>query len=466
VGKSGTRASAAEVLVHLDRSAPVPLRTQLEQVLRDQIRSGILQAGATLPSTRILAADLGISRRLVVEAYQQLSAEGYLTTTERSTTRVGKICGVEARPAQLHDPPVARYDLRPGMPGLSGFPRAAWLKSITTAIKSAPSDAFAYPDPQGSNVLRNALAEYLRRVRAVVAEPDRIVICAGFTQALSLLTQVLHGQAIALEDPGVIGRSQTILAAGGKYVGIPVDDMGLRSDLLPGIEAAAVVVAPAHHFPLGVTLSASRRSQLLSWALRDRLIIEDDYDAEFRYDRQPVGAVQGLEPEQVAYVGTVSKTLAPAMRLGWLVLPRSLVGPIIEAKRSHDAGSPTLDQLALADMIDGGAYERHLRRVRRVYRQRRDHLVTALREYLPAARIGGIAAGLHLVVRLPVDRDSTEIVAAAAENDLAIAGLHRYMLTDMVDSQCRVLVGYANATPDAMDTAIRKLAKIVAAFGR
>jgi len=448
------------VLVHLDRSASVPLHIQLEQVLRDQIRSGVLQAGAILPSTRVLASDLGISRRLVVEVYQQLSAESYLSTAERSTTRVGKVDGVEARAAP-HDPPVARYDLRPGMPGLSEFPRAAWLKSITTAMKSAPTAAFAYPDPRGSNVLRNVLAEYLCRVRAVAAEPDRMVICAGFTQALSLLTHVTHGQVIALEDPGVIGRAKTILAAGGKYVDIPVDDMGLRSDLLPDIDAAAVVVAPAHHFPLGVTLAASRRSRLLSWARGDRLIIEDDYDAEFRYDRQPVGAVQGLAPEQVAYVGTVSKTLAPAMRLGWLVLPGSLVDSITEAKRNHDAGSPTLDQLALADMIECGAYERHLRRVRRIYRQRRDHLVKAIRTYLPAARIGGIAAGLHLVVRLPLDRDSAEIVAAAAENDLAIAGLHRYLLTDMADSQCRILVGYANVTPDAMDTAIRKLARIV-----
>lgn len=212
--------------MHLDRSASVPLHTQLEQVLRDQIRSGILRAGAALPSTRTLAADLGISRRLVVEAYQQLSAEGYLTTMERSTTRVGKIYGVAARPVP-HDPPVARYDLRPGLPGLSEFPRADWLKSITTAIKGAPAAAFAYPDPQGSNVLRNAVAGYLSRVRAVAAEPDRIVISAGFTQALSLLTHVLHGQVIALENPGVIGRAETIMAAGGKYIDIPVDGMGL-----------------------------------------------------------------------------------------------------------------------------------------------------------------------------------------------------------------------------------------------
>lgn len=460
---SGTRTSAAEVLVHLDRSVRVPLHTQLEQALRELIRSGAVEAGATLPSTRILAADLGVSRRLVVEAYQQLVTEGYLSTEERSTTRVEKV-SVGKVPAVPDERPAARYDLRPGVPALSEFPRMAWLKAITAAVKGVPDAALGYPDPRGSIVLRQAVAGYLRRVRSVAAEPDRVVICAGFTQALSLLTRVLGESVIALEDPGVIGREQTIAASGGRHVSVPVDEFGLRTDLLPDSGATAVVTTPAHQFPLGVTLAPPRRSQLLGWAREGGLIVEDDYDAEFRYDRQPVGAVQGLEPEHVAYVGTVSKTLAPALRLGWLVLPSSLVDAVTEVKRNHDAGSPTLDQRALAGMFDSGAYERHLRRVRRLYRERRDLLLTVLRRYLPDAEISGTAAGLHLVVRLPRVQDVAEIVAAGADNGLAIASLYRYVLTDTTDYHGRIVVGYGNIEPGDISVAIHRLAEIVTAL--
>jgi GntR family transcriptional regulator/MocR family aminotransferase len=401
----------------------------------------------------------------VVEAYQQLIAEGYLSSEERSTTRVEKVSDGKVR-AVPDERPAARYDLRPGVPALSEFPRMAWLKAITAAVKGAPDSALGYPDPRGSIVLRRAVAGYLRRVRAVVAEPDRIVICAGFTQALSLLTRVLGESVIALENPGVIGREQTIAASGGRHVSVPVDEFGLRTDLLPDSGAAAVITTPAHQFPLGVTLAASRRSQLLDWAREGRLIVEDDYDAEFRYDRQPIGAVQGLGPEHVAYIGTVSKTLAPALRLGWLVLPSSLVDLATEAKRNHDAGSPTLDQRALADMFDSGAYERHLRRVRRLYRQRRDQLLTALHRYLPDAKISGTAAGLHLVVRLPRVQNVAEIVAAGADNGVAIAGLYRYVLADTTDYRGRIVVGYGNIEPGDINAAICRLAAIVAALNR
>lgn len=347
----GTRSSAAEVLIELDRSARVPLHVQLEQALRDLIRSGTLSAGATLPSTRILASDLGVSRRLVVDAYQQLVAEGYLTSAPRSATRVAaadRLTGPRTRPP---DPVTPRYDLRPSAPDLQAFPRAEWQKAMRHALRSAPDSVLGYPDPQGAPALRAALAAYLRRVRGVATDPDRIVICAGFTQALSLLTSTLsikQAARIAHEDPGLHDQDAIITTAGGTNLPVPVDEHGLDPSTLTAIRADAVVVTPAHQFPTGVTLSPARRGALLDWARHGGLIIEDDYDAEFRYDHAPVAAMQGLAPADVAYAGSVSKTLTPALRLGWLALPDHLAGAVADQRRLHDAGAPTLQQLALA----------------------------------------------------------------------------------------------------------------------
>jgi GntR family transcriptional regulator / MocR family aminotransferase len=464
VADSGTRSSAAEILVELDRASRVPLRTQLEHALRRRIRSGALRAGATLPSSRLLAADLGVSRRLVVEAYTQLAAEGYLTTEQRSTTRVADVGAgrpADDRRAVLPAPP--RHDLRPSVPALAEFPRAAWLRAGAAAIRAAPDRAFDYPDPIGASALRTSLADYLRRVRAVDAEPERVLVCAGFTQALSLLVGVMDHPLVALEDPGLVGRDRIIAAAGGTHLPIGVDRDGLQVERLAESNAAAVITTPTHQFPLGVALASGRRARLLDWAHGGHLIIEDDYDAEFRYDRKPVGALQGLAPEHVAYIGTTSKTLAPALRLGWLVAPAALVEPLAELRWNRDAGGPTLDQLTLAELIDSGAYERHLRRVRRRYRDRRDRLVAALRRHLPAARVTGMAAGLHLVAHIPGAHDTTRIVRAAASLGLAVVALDRYRL-DRTDAtgETRLVLGYGNITADAVDTAVQRLSEAVA----
>ncbi len=459
----GTRTSAAEVLLALDRSAPVSLRSQVEEGLRELVRSGRLPTGALLPSTRVLAGDLGVSRRLVVEAYQQLAAEGYLTASERSATRVAHVraAAVLSAPAPQ---PAPRYDLRPGIPDLGEFPRAAWLRATAHALRHAPDAALRYPDPRGEASLRTAVAGYLRRVRAVAADPQRVVICAGFRQALSLLTQVLGQPVVGLEDPGLIGREETVTAAGGSYVPIPVDELGARTELIPGSGTRAVVVAPAHQYPLGVTLAPSRRSQLLDWAVHSGgLVIEDDYDAEFRYDRQPVGAVQGLAPEHVAYVGTVSKTLAPALRLGWMVLPGTLADPVTQARSHHDSGSPVIDQLALAHLLDSGSYERHLRRMRQHYRQRRDALLAALRHRLPAARVSGTAAGLHLVLTLPPGASAAAVADAASQCDLALSPLDRYLLPGSPESGNRLVLGYGNIALAAISPAAALLAQALAA---
>lgn len=461
----GTRSSAAEVLLELDRGVPVPLRAQIERGLRELVKSGRLPAGAVLPSSRTLAADLGVSRRLVVEAYQQLTAEGYLSARERSVTRVNGARAATA-PFTIRQQRPARYDLRPGVPALGEFPRPAWLKATAGALRDIPAAALGYPDPRGAQALRAALAMYLRRVRAVDADPERMVICTGFRQALSLLTRALGDPLIALEDPGLIGRERTVTTAGGRYTPIPVDELGARTSLLAATGASAMVVAPAHQFPLGVTLAPSRRSQLLAWAAESGgFVVEDDYDAEIRYDRQPVGALQGLAPEHVAYVGTTSKTLAPGLRLGWMVLPCALLDRVTETKSDQDGGSPTLDQIALAHLLDSGVYERHLRRVRRLYRRRRDALLAALDRHLPAAEVSGTAAGLHLTLTLPAGMSAAAVVESAAERDLALTALDRYLLTGGADDAGSLVLGYGNIAPASTGEAVRRLAGAIAAAG-
>ncbi|WP_157683463.1 aminotransferase-like domain-containing protein [Microlunatus soli] len=339
---------------------------------------------------------------------------------------------------------------------------------MTTTVRGAADRVLGYPDPQGAAELRSSVADYLRRVRAVDVEPERVVICAGFTQALSLLVGVLDHPVVALEDPGLIGRDRVVAAAGGSPVPIGVDRCGIHLDRLADLDPSAVVVTPTHQFPLGVALASDGRAGLLDWARDGRLIIEDDYDAEFRYDRSPVGALQGLAPERVAYVGTTSKTLAPALRLGWIVAPIPLVARLTELRRHSDAGGPTLDQLALADLIDSGAYERHLRRARRRYRERRDRLITALQRHLPDAQVDGMAAGLHLVVRLAGSQDSARIVPAAESRGLAIASLERYRFgrhrlgNPEPDAAAELVLGYGNIGADAITDAVRELAEVIA----
>jgi GntR family transcriptional regulator / MocR family aminotransferase len=457
----GTRQTAAELLLTLDRRSRVPLRAQLEHGLRELIRTGALTAGAVLPSSRTLAGDLAVSRRLVVEAYEQLIAEGYLEAGERSGTRVANVDAATTSVVP-EQPRAARYNLHPGIPSLAHFPRTAWAKAIAAALRDAPDAALAYPDPRGAPVLRAALAEYLRRVRAVPADPERIVICSGFREALSLLVQTLRGPTVAVEEPGMIGRAETIVSAGGTALPVPVDDAGMRVDLLAASAAQAVVVAPAHQFPLGVTLSPRRRAALLAWARSGGLVIEDDYDAEFRYDRQPIGALHGLASENVVYIGTCSKTLAPALRLGWMVLPSPLIGALTEAKHNHDSGSPTIDQLALAHMISTGAYERHLRRLRREYRQRRDRLVAALRQHLPEAQIAGTAAGLHLMLNLPNSLNAAEIAAAAGQRDLDVTPVERYMVSAATGATSSLVIGYGNIATSAVPAAVTELTGAIA----
>ena len=457
--------SATELLVELHRDEPVPLHHQLERELRDAIRGGRLGAGAALPSTRALATQLALSRGVVVEAYEQLVAEGYLSSQPGGTTRVrdrrGRSCAEPCRgvPTVEH-----RINFGYGRPDVTEFPRQAWLRSLRRVLNEAPSDRLSYLDDRGAPELREALAVYLNRVRGTSADPERMVICNGFAQALGLVAEVLkaNGAArLAMEDPGQHDTRQAAERSGLTAVPIPVDDEGIVVEALDRSDADAVVVTPAHHFPTGAVLSPARRAALVAWATtRNGLILEDDYDAEYRYDREPIGAVQGLAPDQVVYAGSASKTLAPGLRLGWMIAPRDLVTPLAATKEAMDRGSASLEQLAFADFLASGEFDRHLRRMRPVYRDRRDALLGALRRHAPDLHPVGASAGLHVITWLPNGLDETAVVRRAAQLGVGAYGLARYY-NDPATARGGLLFGYGRLTIAEIEEGIRLVAQAV-----
>jgi GntR family transcriptional regulator/MocR family aminotransferase len=435
-------------------------RAQLEDRLRELVRNGTLPAAGPMPSSRALAADLGVSRRLVVDAYAQLSAEGYLVTRPGAGTFVAA-ASPNAREAPA--PPSAgapQFDFFPGAPDLSSFPRALWLRTLREVLAQAPARAFAYPDPRGSRELRWALAAYLRRVRGVVVEPESIVICAGASQGLALLARALLRRGIeqiAVEDPGLPPHRALLGYAGMEVHGVAVDEDGIE---VQDIRAPVVVATPAHQSPTGVVLSPARRLALIEWARAGGIVVEDDYDAEFRYDRAPLGALQGLAPEHVVYLGTASKTLAPGLRLGWLVLPEPLRGPVAEAKLMDDMGSATIDQLVLARLLETSAYDRELRKARRRNRARRDALIAAVARHLPRARLSGVSAGLHALVRLERPVAVLELMTRAAQSSLGVYPLTFHMIDPPPETDALVM-GYANLSEPAIEEGVRRLARVL-----
>jgi GntR family transcriptional regulator/MocR family aminotransferase len=458
---------AAELLVEVHRTLPTPLHRQVEAGIRERIRQGHLRAGAVLPASRQLAADLGLSRGVVVEAYAQLVAEGYLISRSGGYTQVADLRppGLSEHLAAPAAPPL-RVDFRYGRPDVTQFPRAAWLRSLRRVLNEIPSERLLYLDGRGAPELRDALADYLNRVRGTAARAENIMISSGFGQGIRLLANVLSANGfscLAVEDPSSDDDIRVIAPAVGlRLVGIPVGPDGIDVEALDRSGADCVLVTAAHQFPTGAVLPAESRNALVSWAVRrNGLIIEDDYDAEYRYDRDPIGAIQGLAPEHVVYAGTVSKTLAPGLRLGWLVLPGRLVGDLAAAKLIDDRGSPVLDQLTFADFLARGEFDRHLRRMRPRYRQRRDALLAALARSLPDFEATGISAGLHLVAWLPPDLDETTLVDTAATRGLGVYGLQPYRINA---GRSALLFGYGNLSETAVREGIGMLAETVAAI--
>jgi GntR family transcriptional regulator/MocR family aminotransferase len=447
-----------ELLLTVTRDGPGTLGAQIEEALRQAIRDGSLKAGARVPSTRDLARQLGVSRRIAVDAYSQLAAEGYLSLRQGARPRVAAATAIAPRDAlatERPEPP-PRFDFRPSMPDVSAFPRAAWMRSVREAMRTITDFDLGYGDPRGMDALRSGLAGYFGRVRGVVADPARIVITSGYSQGLNVVCHALAAagaRRIAIEDPSNLLQRDIAARAGLEPIRVPVDEEGIVVAALP--PADAVVVTPAHQHPTGVLLSAERRAALMAWLREhDAIAIEDDYDAEFRYDRPAVGALQGLEPERVIYAGSVSKTLAPALRLGWLVVPGALVESVSAEKTLADRGTSRIDQLALADFLARGELDRHLRRMRTRYRARRDALVAAVASELPEAEILGIAAGLHATVRLPgVDEDALR--AEAARRRIAFETMRDYARRD---GPLTLLLGYAPLPEPTIRAGVRELA--------
>ena len=463
--QSTRESRAPEVLVELDRSAPETLSLQLERALREGVRSGALRAGTALPSTRALATELGISRGLVVAAYGQLGAEGYLGLRRNAPPVVAGGVGVAAEARTLAADPERPHNLRPDLPDYGAFPRGEWLKSYRAALRSAPDAELSYGDVRGSAQLREALVAYLGRVRGVVGEPEHTFVCSGFAQAVSLLGGVLARagrKRVAVEDPGHAVIRQLVARSGLDPVPIPVDAEGIDVDALAAAAPDAVLVTPAHQFPTGVVLAPERRTRLLAWAEETgALVIEDDFDSEYRYDRPPVGSLQGLMPERVVYCGTASKTLAPALRLGWIVAPGELVWPLVEQVLYTVISPPRLEQRAFADFLLRGELDRHLRRMRLRYRRRRDALVQELGRRLPEFEVRGHAAGLYVEAVLPDGLDEARVLEEARARGIALSGIADHRAESVREPA--LLLGYAVAPEPALRRAVAVLAEAVRA---
>jgi GntR family transcriptional regulator / MocR family aminotransferase len=454
-----------ELLVTLDHGGEVPLHEQLERSLREDIRSGRLPGDTRMPSTRGLAAELGISRGVVTEAYSQLAAEGYLSTRQGAPVRVATAvrASIPRAPARSLLESFA-YHFHPGLPDLAGFPRDRWLRSLRAALRASPHGSLGYGDPRGVPELREALTDYLGRVRGTAADPEHMLICTGFTQGFSLACRTLssHGvRSVALEDPGWHTHKLIVEQAGMEIVPIPVDAQGLAVEQLAQSDADVVVVTPAHQFPSGAVLSPERRAALVEWAESgDRLIVEDDFDGEFRYDRGAIGALQGLAPERVLYCGSASKRLAPGMRLGWLLMPSWLSWQMTAAKAVEDSGSEVIGQLALCDFIARGELDRHVRRMRRRYETRREALLQALTRWLGAAHTGGDPAGLYELIELPGDVNEAALLASAAERGVGAEGLSLHRFTP--GGPPGLVLGYGNLAEPAIEQGVRLLGEAFA----
>lgn len=463
--------------------------------IKDQIHSGAHPPGSRLPATRALAAEWGVSRTTVTAAYSQLIAEGYLIS--RPGARAVVAHGLEGAPAPVDPPPAARrlsefaqrlLALPPPVPAasarladfrygdLSGadFPVLAWRRAVNR-VSLRRVARLRYDDPRGSAALRAALQGYLWRARGIRCSSDQIVIVNGSQQGLDLCARLLldPGDPFLFENPGYALARHAFTAVGGVEIPIPVDEDGLRVDALPSAAlatAALAYVTPSHQFPLGGVLSAGRRRALLDWAARNgAVIVEDDYDGEYRHGVAPIPPLRALAPDRVVYVGTLSKTLSPTLRLGYLVVPSSLERAFAEAKRLTDRHAPLLEQEALADLLTSGAYERHVRAIRRKNAERRAALLAAVAEALgDAAVVAGTDAGLHILLWLPdvsVAREAAILAKARA------AGIGLYPVSPLYapggdrPACVGLVMGYAALEDDALRRGIAALADLLATRG-
>jgi GntR family transcriptional regulator/MocR family aminotransferase len=463
----------------------------LTEQLRQAIHDGRLATGVRLPSSRVLADELGVSRGVVTEAYRRLTEGGQVATHGRGGTVVVATplankaisddeTGVTSalpdavfqRPfgnltfEQLRATP-AQIDLSPGVPDLAAFPRNAWLRAERRVLDSIVPADFGYAPAAGTTAFRLAVSRWLARNRGVLVDPDEVIVVAGVAQALALLAQVLRADglsALAVEDPSSLGVREQLRANGIETTPVPIDDKGLRVDELRRSSARVVHLTPAHQFPMGVVLDGDRRRDLAQWALDNNgLVIEDDYDAEHRYDRPPVPALRSILPDHVCYASSVSKLLAPALRIGWLLVPARMHAAVVAAKRDNDLGNAGLPQLTLAALMESGDLERHLRLLRQRHRRRRDAMVDALREHVPTARVHGAAAGLHLTVTLDEPIDDLSLARQVLSRGVKTQPLsmHRQVAGDP-----GLVLGYAARSPSEIAEGVAVIARELKRAGR
>jgi len=460
------RSSVAGLDLHLDRPAG-RARDSVMDAIRAAIRLGRLLPGTRLPSSRALASDLGVARNTVARAYGELIAEGWLTSRPGSGTLVSQRAAATVRsvaaPPRLGEPQRVDHDFRPGHPDLSSFPRTDWSRAVKRALDSAPFEAFGYADPQGRPELRLALAPYLARARGVRARPCNIVVCSGAAEGIRLVAAALADArvaAVAVEAFGLSSQRAALTRAGLDCPPLKVDPCGADVDALDGMAGVgAVLLTPSHQFPLGVSLHSHRRAAVIDWARRTgAAIIEDDYDGEFRYDRSPLGALHGVDPEHVIYIGTVSKSLAPGLRLGWLVLPERLVAAVLRQKGETEETCGFVEQLAMAEFISAGSYDRHIRTMRAQYRRRREQLVAAVTRESPKSIVTGLPAGLHVLLEL-ADGGESALARRPAWRRFGVAGLDLYRHPETDDRRDGLVIGYASPAPSAWSAALDALMK-------
>ncbi|MEU1469989.1 PLP-dependent aminotransferase family protein [Streptomyces sp. NPDC005761] len=486
-GAPGRSITAGADFLHLaiDEAPEGGKSDWLARQIRLALADGRLPVGSRLPATRVLAGELGVSRGVVTEAYQRLVEDGHLAGRGRNGTIV---VGAPA-PITVTRPPTptsspspealfaaapgaaifdtmrrarARIDLSPGFPDLAAFPRAAWLRTERRVLDHLAASDLGYGDPRGTPALRLAIANWIARNRGIRADPDEILIVAGTAQTLSLLGRVLRDDglsAVAVEDPGSLGSRQLLHNCGLATPPVEVDSEGIRVDELRATGEAAVLLTPAHQFPTGVVLRGSRRGELTRWAREcGGLIIEDDYDAEHRYDRTPVPAVRSVLAENVVYAGSVSKLLAPALRIGWVLAPPKYRDALVDAKRFADLGNAALPQLVLARFMESGAMERQLRHLRRHHRHRRDAMIKAIATHLPGALVHGAAAGLHLTVTFDADCADTELAATALAREVKV---HPLSWHSQRPRRPGLVLGYAASTPTDIDEGVSILGEVL-----
>jgi GntR family transcriptional regulator/MocR family aminotransferase len=450
-------------LGHIGRN----VRAGLMDAFREAIRSGRLAPGTRLPSSRVLANDLGLGRNTVVRVYSELINEGWLTGLHGSGTEVARRAAEPVGERKLPRPaaksPQLVHNLRPGLPDLSAFPRDEWIRAVKRTVSTAPFEAFGYTDPHGRRELREAVARYLARARGLRARADNVVACSGAAEGLRLVAAALAKAGVttvAVEEFGLQTQREALAKAGLDTVPLPVDGDGADLSTLDRTPCpGAVLLTPSHHFPLGVALHPDRRAAVVDWARRrGTLIIEDDYDGEFRYDRSPVGALQGLDHDHVVYLGTASKSLAPGLRLGWLVLPDHLVGPIVAQKGETEETVGFLNQLAMTEFIESGAYDRHIRAMRSQYRRRREQLVETIGRHAPEVRVTGMSAGLHIVLDHPA-RTGAELVRRAAREQVTLEPLDFFRHPMSTSDRDGVAIGFAAPSPSAWSGALDALVR-------